>query len=110
MTIDQYLMLGFVLAYSMVVLLRNVDNKFSEYLKNIIYMSSGLLLVYYTFDLKSLLAFKQYEYIAGFLVALTFKDLLPVLVDFIIEVVTAKLYGIKLKMIGELKISKIKQR
>ena len=54
-------------------------------------MGSGMLFVYYIFQISYLEAYKEFEYLVIFLIALSFRDLLPVIVDFTVDVATSKL-------------------
>lgn len=85
----------FVLLYSMLVILKDVQGKLAQFARNAIYMSSGMLFVYYIFQISYLEDYEEFEYIIAFLIALTFRDLLPVIMDFVVKVSTSKLEQIK---------------
>ena len=54
-------------------------------------MASGMLFVYYIFQISYLEDYQEFEYIIAFLIALSFRDLLPVIIDFVVDICTAKL-------------------
>ena len=54
-------------------------------------MASGMLFVYYVFQISYLEEYKELEYLVAFLIALSFRDLLPVIISFVVDVVTSKL-------------------
>tara|TARA_R110000787_G_scaffold29116_2_gene79185 strand:+ start:1507 stop:1845 length:339 start_codon:yes stop_codon:yes gene_type:complete len=85
------LMMVFILLYSVLVMVNDVTSKLANFFRNAVYMSSGMLFVYYIFQISYLVPYKEFEYLIAFLVALSFRDLLPVLVDFVVHVSTAKL-------------------
>ena len=85
----------FVLLYSMLVILKDVQGKLAQFARNAIYMSSGMLFVYYIFQISYLEDYEEFEYIIAFLIALTFRDLLPVIMDFVVKVSTSRLEQIK---------------
>ena len=85
----------FVMLYSMLVILKDVQGKLSQFLRNAIYMGSGMLFVYYIFQISYLEDYEEFEYIIAFLIALTFRDLLPVIMDFVVKVSTSRLEQIK---------------
>lgn len=85
----------FVLLYSMLVILKDVQGKLAQFARNAIYMGSGMLFVYYIFQISYLEDYEEFEYIIAFLIALTFRDLLPVIMDFVVKVSTSKLEQIK---------------
>ena len=45
-------------------------------------------------------AYKEFEYLVIFLIALSFRDLLPVIVDFTVDVATTKLKQLDEKVKG----------
>ena len=63
-------------------------------------MGSGMLFVYYIFQISYLEAYKEFEYLVIFLIALSFRDLLPVIVDFTVDVATTKLKQLDKKVKG----------
>lgn len=91
-----WILMGFfVLLYSMLVILKDVEGKLAQFLRNAIYMGSGMLFVYYIFQISYLEEYEEFEYIIAFLIALTFRDLLPVIVDFVVKVATSRLEQIR---------------
>ena len=50
-----------------------------------------MLFVYYIFQISYLEDYQVFEDIIAFLIALSFRDLLPVIIDFVVDVCTAKL-------------------
>ena len=54
-------------------------------------MGSGMLFVFYIFQISYLQDYKEFEYLAIFLIALSFRDLLPIIVQTTVDVVSAKL-------------------
>ena len=81
----------FVMLYSMLVILQDVQGKLAQFLRNAIYMGSGMLFVYYIFQISYLEDYEEFEYI----IALTFRDLLPVIMDFVVKISTSRLEQIK---------------
>ena len=91
-----WILMGFfVLLYSMLVILKDVHGKLAQFMRNAIYMGSGMLFVYYIFQISYLEDYQEFEYIIAFLIALTFRDLLPVIMDFVVKVSTSRLEQIK---------------
>ena len=91
-----WILMGFfVLLYSMLVILKDVQGKLAQFARNAIYMGSGMLFVYYIFQISYLEDYQEFEYIIAFLIALTFRDLLPVIMDFVVKVSTSRLEQIK---------------
>jgi len=91
-----WILMGFfVLLYSMLVILKDVNGKLAQFARNAIYMGSGMLFVYYIFQISYLEEYEEFEYIIAFLIALTFRDLLPVIVDFVVKVATSRLEQIR---------------
>ena len=89
------LMCVFVVLYSMLVILKDVSGKLAQFLRNAIYMGSGMLFVYYIFQISYLEDYEEFEYVVAFLIALTFRDLLPVIMDFVVKISTSRLEQIK---------------
>lgn len=85
------LMVIFIILYSVLVMVNDLTSKLANFFRNAVYMSSGMLFVYYIFQISYLTPYKEFEYLIAFLVALSFRDLLPVLVDFVVHVSTTKL-------------------
>ena len=54
-------------------------------------MGSGMLFVFYIFQISYLADYKEFEYLAIFLIALSFRDLLPIIVTTVVDVVSTKL-------------------
>ena len=61
-------------------------------------MASGMLFVFYIFQISYIKDYKEFEYLVAFLIALSFRDLLPVLIDFTVDLVTTKLKRIDEKI------------
>ena len=85
------LMLVFILFYSLLVLLNNNNSVWADFFRNIVYMGSGMLFVFYIFQISYLADYKEFEYLAIFLIALSFRDLLPIIVTTVVDVVSTKL-------------------
>lgn len=85
------LMLVFILFYSLLVLLNNNKSTWADFFRNIVYMGSGMLFVFYIFQISYLADYKEFEYLAIFLIALSFRDLLPIIVTTVVDVVSTKL-------------------
>ena len=85
------LMCVFIVAYSLLVFFNSSKTKFANFSRNIVFMASGMLFVYYIFQISYLEDYQEFEYIIAFLIALSFRDLLPVIIDFVVDVCTAKL-------------------
>ena len=85
------LMCLFVIAYSLLVFFNHSKTKFANFCRNIVYMASGMLFVYYIFQISYLEDYQEFEYIIAFLIALSFRDLLPVIISTVVDVVSAKL-------------------
>jgi len=81
----------FILLYSVLVMVKDVKTRFADFFRNAVYMGSGMLFIYYIFQISHLEEYKEFEYLVAFLVALSFRDLLPVIVDFVVHVSTTKL-------------------
>ena len=86
-----FLMCVFIVAYSLLVFFNSSKTKFANFSRNIVFMASGMLFVYYIFQISYLEDYQEFEYIIAFLIALSFRDLLPVIIDFVVDVCTAKL-------------------
>ena len=85
------LMCVFIVTYSLLVFFNSSKTKFANFSRNIVFMASGMLFVYYIFQISYLEDYQEFEYIIAFLIALSFRDLLPVIIDFVVDVCTAKL-------------------
>ena len=94
------LMIIFIFAYSVLVLFRSSKTGVADFFRNIVYMGSGMLFVFYIFQISYLEAYKEFEYLVIFLIALSFRDLLPVIVDFTVDVATSKLKQLDKKVKG----------
>lgn len=95
------LMILFIFFYSVLVLFRSSKSGIADFLRNLVYMGSGMLFVYYIFQISYLESYKEFEYLVIFLIALSFRDLLPVLVDFTVDLATTKLKQIDKKLTGD---------
>ena len=85
------LMIIFIVFYSVLVLMSHSKSRFADFVRNLVYMGSGMLFVYYIFQISYLQDYKEFEYLAIFLIALSFRDLLPIIVQTTVDVVSAKL-------------------
>ena len=92
------LMLLFILFYSLLVLFRDSKSRVADFSRNVVYMASGMLFVFYIFQISYIRDYKEFEYLVAFLIALSFRDLLPVLIDFTVDLVTTKLKRIDEKI------------
>ena len=92
------LMLLFILFYSLLVLFRDSKSRVADFSRNVVYMASGMLFVFYIFQISYIKDYKEFEYLVAFLIALSFRDLLPVLIDFTVDLVTTKLKRIDEKI------------
>ena len=92
---------AFILGYSGLILLNKSTTKFANFSRNLVYMSSGLLFTYYCFQVSYLEPYREFEYLVAFLLALSFRDLLPVIVDFTVDVCTSKLKQLDNKIKSE---------
>ena len=90
----------FILAYSLLVFFNSSKTKFANFSRNIVFMASGMLFVYYIFQISYLEDYQEFEYIIAFLIALSFRDLLPVIVDFTVDICTVKLKQLDAKIRG----------
>ena len=97
---NMILMVIFIFFYSVLVLFRSNKSGVADFFRNIVYMGSGMLFVYYIFQISYLEAYKEFEYLVIFLIALSFRDLLPVIVDFTVDVATTKLKQLDEKVKG----------
>jgi len=97
--IEMIWMTMFILSYS-ILSINTSKHKGLIYLNNLIYSFSGLLLTIYVFQLSSVEQYKEYIWVAGFLTALTFKELLPVIMESIVTIVSVKLKEITKKIAG----------
>ena len=93
-------MILFILSYS-ITSINTSKRPVYVYLNNIIYSFSGLLFTVFLFQLSVLEAQKEFQWVVGFLLALTFKDILGPLMEFVVDVVNGKLAEIKQKIVGE---------
>ena len=85
------LMMIFIVFYSVLVLMSNSKSRIADFVRNLVYMGSGMLFVFYIFQISYLQDYKEFEYLAIFLIALSFRDLLPIIVQTTVDVVSAKL-------------------
>ena len=92
------LMISFIFFYSLLVLIRNSKTGLADFGRNLVYMGSGLLFTFYIFQISYIQSYKELEYLFAFLVALSFRDLLPVLINFTTDLVTVKLNQIDAKL------------
>jgi len=85
------LMIIFIVFYSVLVLLSNSQSRIADFMRNLVYMGSGMLFVFYVFQISYLQDYKEFEYLVIFLIALSFRDLLPIIVQTTVDVVSNKL-------------------
>ena len=85
------LMIIFIVFYSVLVLMSHSKSRIADFVRNLVYMGSGMLFVYYIFQISYLQDYKEFEYLAIFLIALSFRDLLPIIVQTTVDVVSNKL-------------------
>ena len=85
------LMIIFIVFYSVLVLMSNSKSRIADFVRNLVYMGSGMLFVFYVFQISYLQDYKEFEYLAIFLIALSFRDLLPIIVQTTVDVVSNKL-------------------
>jgi hypothetical protein len=90
----------FVLSYS-ITSINTGRSAILLYINDIIFSFSGLLFTVFLFKLSILTPYVEYQWLVGFLMALTFKDILPSLMEFVVDVTEAKLQVIKEKIIGD---------
>ena len=69
----------------------NSKSRIADFVRNLVYMGSGMLFVFYIFQISYLADYKEFEYLAIFLIALSFRDLLPIIVTTVVDVVSTKL-------------------
>ena len=94
------LMIVFIFFYSVLVFFNSSKTKIANFSRNVVFMASGMLFVYYIFQISYLEPYKEFEYIIAFLIALSFRDLLPVIINFVVDVCTAKLNQMDKKIKG----------
>lgn len=99
-SIELQLMILFIVSYSITTVNKS-QKPFWVYLNNLVYSFSGLLLSVYVFRISALTEYIEYQWVVGFLLALTFKDLLPTIMTFTTDVINGKLSDIKNKILGE---------
>ena len=85
------LMILFIVFYSVLVLLSNSQSRIADFMRNLVYMGSAMLFVFYVFQISYLQDYKEFEYLVIFLIALSFRDLLPIIVQTTVDVVSNKL-------------------
>lgn len=90
----------FVLSYS-ITSINTSHRPFYVYINNIIYSFSGLLFTVFLFKLSVLEEQKEFQWVVGFLLALTFKEILNPLMEFVVDVVNGKLADVKEKIVGK---------
>ena len=92
------LMIIFIFFYSVLVFFNSSKTRVANFCRNVVFMASGMLFVYYIFQISYLEDYKEFEYIIAFLIALSFRDLLPVIIDFVVDVCTVKLKQLDAKI------------
>ena len=85
------LMITFVAMYSGLSMFNSSQSSVARFSRNVVYMLSGMLFVYYVFQISYLEEFREFEYLAAFVIALSFRDVLPVLVSTVTDIATVKL-------------------
>jgi hypothetical protein len=90
----------FVLSYS-ITSINTLRTPYLVYLNDIIYSFSGLLFTVFLFQLSVLETQKEFQWVVGFLLALTFKDILGPLMEFVVDVTNGKLAKVKDKILGD---------
>ena len=94
------LMIVFILSYSGLIWFNSSQSRLANFSRNVVYMSSGLLFTYFIFQISYLVPYNEWEYLVAFLLALSFRDLLPVLVNFTVDICTVKLKQLDEKIRG----------
>ena len=85
------LMCVFTLAYSLLVFFNSSKTRWANFCRNIVYMASGMLFVFFIFQISYLEEWREFEYIFAFLIALSFRDLLPIMISTVVDISTTKL-------------------
>ena len=85
------LMIIFIVFYSVLVLMSHSKSRIADFVRNLVYMGSGMLFVFYVFQISYLQDYKEFEYLVIFLIALSFRDLLPIIVQTTVDIVSSKL-------------------
>ena len=98
--LNMVLMVIFILTYSGLIWFNSSQTKFANFSRNLVYMASGLLFTYYVFQVSYLQPYNEFEYLVAFLLALSFRDLLPVIVNFTVDICTVKLKQLDEKIRG----------
>ena len=98
--LNMVLMAVFILTYSGLIWFNSSQTKFANFSRNLVYMASGLLFTYYVFQVSYLQPYNEFEYLVAFLLALSFRDLLPVIVNFTVDICTVKLKQLDEKIRG----------
>ena len=92
------LMVLFIFFYSVLVFFNSSQSKIANFSRNVVFMASGMLFVYYIFQISYLENYREFEYLVAFLIALSFRDLLPVIINFVVDVCTVKLKQLDAKI------------
>ena len=98
--LNMVLMSVFILTYSGLIWFNSSQTKFANFSRNLVYMASGLLFTYYVFQISYLQPYNEFEYLVAFLLALSFRDILPVIVNFTVDICTVKLKQLDEKIRG----------
>ena len=98
--LNMVLMVIFILTYSGLIWFNSSQTKFANFSRNLVYMASGLLFTYYVFQVSYLQPYNEFEYLVAFLLALSFMDILPVIVNFTVDICTVKLKQLDDKIRG----------
>ena len=99
--LNMVLMIAFILVYSGLIWFNSSQTKFANFSRNLVYMASGVLFTYYVFQISYLQPYEEFQYLVAFLLALSFRDLLPVLVNFTVDICTVKLKQLDDKIRGD---------
>ena len=92
------LMVLFIFFYSVLVFFNSSQSKIANFSRNVVFMASGMLFVYYIFQISYLENYREFEYLVAYLIALSFRDLLPVIINFVVDVCTVKLKQLDAKI------------
>ena len=92
------LMVLFIFFYSVLVFFNSSQSKIANFSRNVVFMASGMLFVYYIFQISYLENYREFEYLVAFLIALSFRDLLPVIINFVVDVCTVKIKQLDAKI------------
>lgn len=89
-SLELWFMLIFIIVYASTSV-NTSKHKIMVYINSIIYSFSGLLFMHYVFKLNLLSEYSEYFWVVSFLTAITFQQLLPIIVETVIIYVENKL-------------------